>query len=96
MKTFSIEAIRIFEQDLEFALADLEAVIMGVVDFEDVDVDILVEDDGSEIANLFARLADTPEEVTSAFENFHWNTRRAFRALKESLAQGALTKAVSP
>jgi hypothetical protein len=93
-----------FEDDLQRLVDDLESAVADIVGIDEdaAEVVLVGEDDGSisvdtaELKDLLDRLADAPGAVASAFEDFGWETRRAFRALKKALAQRAAMSEAAP
>jgi hypothetical protein len=86
-------AIADFRDDLARARGDLEAAIADIVSDVDIDEILWKEPDGvirvskTLLNNLLERLADAPESVTGAFDEFDWQTRKALQTLQQALTR---------
>jgi hypothetical protein len=87
-------AIADFRDDLARARDDLEA-IADIID-ADFDADDLLVKESSGVATrvnkealigLLDRLSDAPEAMTTAFEEFDWQTRKALQTLQQALTR---------
>ena len=95
MTDIARQAIADFRDDLARARDDLEAAIADIID-ADFDADDLLVKESSGVATrvnkealigLLDRLSDAPEAMTTAFEEFDWQTRKALQTLQQALTR---------